>query len=829
MSFISIIRDYVEMLNYASDYFGHDFSLSLCFFASLGYILQTLKIFVIYILSFQWIRNFAVLPTIIPVISNSIFRETFFLEIPSKILFEFLEIPSLGSNKLFLGVLNSFFFTLPTSVVHLISVRRLLIQGIPAGVFSISGYLLGQFLFLICVLFGIRFVLVPWFTFEYLSYIVGLILIFRMVYRMVREPLIAIPGWDFKYSKYRKFFITSFVLAWCEQTSILPYLGNLSITSNPTLLEGFSGANFIISLVSHANYLIGIFTGSILFTILWGAFFLKCRNLIFFYGPLLKSSFIQLLNTATFVIALGLSLSSIPYYSLDYLFTGPLGFVSKDKSFTNTIFDTYNIKDRSRCLGINGGFKSLDIDVSLFDRGRYMLFPKSLAYNFEELNYQGEAAWSNAQDKLSMIRKKKVHRFSLKELFKIKKVSPSKFDIFEKFETLNKRLPNKKLAEDTKFNRRVQDWYDLNLEITGDDDNARIDLFNHFIKSSFPLEFLRVEPIAQVDLERKIKNNYYTNPIYKNLLTVDIDFFLNRQPTKFKLSHKQEVDLVNKRRALNFYFNSLGAYSKLPYNEDFEMFFESSKSFSNKVYNQQFKGTLKSLRRLFALTTVAGSESSQVLKFDQPLYNISKGEPFSPYHEELVDSIIENLKLNRTDTKNSSFSNFMLTQPLYAGWDENLRKFVITNKLMPRTTVGYEMNLNPELCKKFISESQTHHDKTKIRPLDLQDIEFTVWPITKELLGKPKKELKIPYVTLFSAKKDSNDSFNFDTFSTLPSNWESLHRAETTSKKFYNFFDYLAPRRGGFIWPGNRAIPNLLSLIPSKFQNISSLFNQNKE
>ena len=31
-------------------------------------------------------------------------------------------------------------------------------------------------------------------------------------------------------------------------------------------------------------------------------------------------------------------------------------------------------------------------------------------------------------------------------------------------------------------------------------------------------------------------------------------------------------------------------------------FFEGSKSFSNKVYNQQFKGTLRSVSRLFSLT-----------------------------------------------------------------------------------------------------------------------------------------------------------------------------------------------------------------------------------
>ena len=237
MSFVSIIRDYVEMLNHLSDSLGNDFTLKAFFFESLGYIFQTLKLAVIYIFSFQWIRNFTLLPTTIPAISSSIFRETFFLETPSKIFFEFLEIPSLDNNKLVLGFFNSFFFTLPISVIHLISVRRLLIQGIPAAVFSISGYLFGQFLFLICVIFGIRFILVPWLTFEPLSYIIGLILIFRIIYSMVQESLSPLRGWDLTDSRYQNFFLTSFALAWCEQTSIFQYLGNISITSNPRLFN----------------------------------------------------------------------------------------------------------------------------------------------------------------------------------------------------------------------------------------------------------------------------------------------------------------------------------------------------------------------------------------------------------------------------------------------------------------------------------------------------------------------------------------------------------------------------------------------------------------
>ena len=75
-------------------------------------------------------------------------------------------------------------------------------------------------------------------------------------------------------------------------------------------------------------------------------------------------------------------------------------------------------------------------------------------------------------------------------------------------------------------------------------------------------------------------------------------------------------------------------------------------------------------------------------------------------------------------------------------------------------------------------------------------------------------------MTLFVSKEnvekdDQEDPNTFGTFSTLPSNWETLQRQKSLSKTFDNLFDYLAPRRGGFIWPGSSII-NLSSLFNSK-------------
>ena len=180
MSIISTLRDYTEIANNLADSFGDNFTIVkfLSEFATYGF--KTLQITFIYIVTFQWIRDFSLLPILIPETTERLLA--FPKDIPT---FGFLEIPSLFSNKLVLGFCNSFFLSLPVSVVHIITTRRLLIQGIPAAVYSIGGYLLGQWLFLCCTIFGIRAIIIPWLSFEPLNYFLGFILLFRIIQKNV--------------------------------------------------------------------------------------------------------------------------------------------------------------------------------------------------------------------------------------------------------------------------------------------------------------------------------------------------------------------------------------------------------------------------------------------------------------------------------------------------------------------------------------------------------------------------------------------------------------------------------------------------------------------
>ena len=92
------------------------------------------------------------------------------------------------------------------------------------------------------------------------------------------------------------------------------------------------------------------------------------------------------------------------------------------------------------------------------------------------------------------------------------------------------------------------------------------------------MDFTRIVSFEPGNIDLKIKQKYYSNQLYKSLLTLDIDLFLNRQPDKFKLNNSSELDLFTKRRILTSYYDSLRDYTKLPYSNNFENFFNGSKS-----------------------------------------------------------------------------------------------------------------------------------------------------------------------------------------------------------------------------------------------------------
>nr|YP_009106650.1 hypothetical chloroplast RF1 [Dicloster acuatus]AIT95457.1 hypothetical chloroplast RF1 [Dicloster acuatus] len=831
MSVVSSIRDYVEFLNTLSDSLGNDFTLSKFITETCFYFLKTLQYCVYYLFSLEWLRDFTLLPVTIPQISQAIFAENLFLQTPEKTYFDFLEIPSINENKFFLGFCNSFFLTLPVTVTHIISIRRLIIQGIPAAIFSFSGFILGQTLFIFCVIFGIRSILIPWLSLEPLNYIIGFILIFQLVYSMVQENL-TILNWNNPLNQitFLKFFLFNFVLSWCEQSCIFQYFSNITISQYPSLLEGFSTKTTISSIFIHSYYIYGIFLGSCIFSLFWGFTILQIKNILQKSSRFFGNSFIQNLNKTSFVVILGFTLSSIPFYGLDYLITGPLGFVSQDNVFKNTFLAQNFVKDPVNLQFGSTGDPRFELELSSFDRGHYLLFPENLnGFSFEDFNYRGELDWTVRREKENPLIERK-HSLLGRYLSKYKvRQSKEKLKDDSIYTKANKFLEYTDYSQDKQIDfggieKRFNNWYtylffDPTTEISFDKTDFDV-LFSKIASWSFitPSNYLFGRQV--IPIEKTIKEKYYSNPIYKALLAIDIDLFLNRQPSSAFLGGQHELDLYKKRTILQSYYDSLRLYKKLPIYNKFENFFDGTKSFTNKVYNQQFKGTLRAVRRLFSLslssTEIVEKKTnsvSSILKYDQSLYQ--NNLKFFPYHEEIPEFEFFIQKPNKKTPYSSCFLQEIYSKPFYAGWDENLRKFIITNKIFPRKTASSEINFSQDWHSKFRLEKQS---SGKNIVSNSQKINFSLWPKTKaSIFNKPelffsgvKKSL---FTTLGYAKIDSLlEEKDFSTVENyyyyFPSNMVfEPHLVDTTGFRIDNI-DKVIQKRGGFVWPGTLPLAN---------------------
>lgn len=865
MSFVTIIKDYIDSLNNVYDSLSGDFTSQQLIQQTFLYLFSSIKVLIVYLISFEWLRDLTYLPILVPQISTTILKENYFLDSPLSNFFTLLETPTYDNNKFIIGFLNSFFLCLPLSTTHLISIRRLLVQGVPAGITSSIGTILGYSCFIFSVIFGLRLVIIPWLSYEPLSYLIGIFLTLTVVYDMAHERTIRKFDWSHK-SKLIQIFFINFILTWTEQSCIFNYFGNLTLNAQPTILDNFSSMTGPGSFLTHSSYLVGILLGSLFFTSLFGILCLQVSNLSLRLSVLPYSRWLRYVNFSLLTLIIAFTFTSIPFYSLDYLFAGPLGFISQDKAFDKTIFIGKNLKDPHDKLSATPPNGSLATDVAPFDRGEYLLLnPEE---SFEDLNYQGEYAWTTRFDRQLPYKSQDSGKF-ISELFKIDKLNlPQKGSEIDNLSTpqgeytaarvsssleqgnklssestptqenilsenIDEILDKKKLRLDDAYYSSSEDSEDLddleNLNDFLEDDRPSdyslklserifkdlkiVELLEPQINASLSKQFSEEVPNNEnPEIERRIKQRYYANPIYKLLLNADIDLFLRRQPSTHLLTPQEEKDLFEKRLLLSNYYDSLRYYQKLPYTEGFATLLNGSKSYADRVYNQQFKGTLKVVRRLFSITFNEEKDLSQkiILKFDQPLYKDLKRINNSIGHEELVLS----------HNKDKPFIELTNPIPFYTGWDEQLRKFVITNRILPRSTAGYNMQFgNDQEIQNYPTLTELFKQKKKV--------DFTMWPLPKTILEKGKGGSTIPYTVLFEQLSDPENQIIADFLQEgdiKDAGWEletvppNLMKIDTDYRTIDidKLQDVVPPNRGGFIWPGHSYLKMNLKDILAK-------------
>jgi hypothetical protein len=803
MSLVNSIRDYTELLNNFSD--SVDLNLFEISKFTILYLVNSIGFVLFYIFSFQWIKDISHLPVLLPNLNSKILNEYYVLDNHLNLI-ELGPVSNLEKNKLILGFLNALFLALPLSVPQLISIRRWLIQGSIAGLSSVIGFRIGQTLFFGSILLGLRFLIVPWLSYEPLTYFVGLVLLVNLIYEMTHENLVAIP--QAQTSRHLKIFFLHLGLAWTEQTALFQYFSNNSFSTNFTNLDIFVTLNSSEFWSSHIGYIVGLFIGGLFFDLV---FLVGLANLIesiqiWFKIPL--STWKKQSNIWFLRVSLALSFTSLPYYTLDYLFLSPLGLASQDKTIIQGADLLFNKNKLAPLRPPVEGEMFLDP----FNRSRFLdtTLEGYEPSTFETRNFEGERAWKyadvskranisdNSQNTKNFARRvfnaspiQENSKFERKS--EVLKPKPSDLgNLYGKIPQREVLMTSEVIARNEDFANRVdQDYLPAK---PGSAIQYRDELFNS-LTDYFP-NFLNEEVKFGSRPEAVIKNKFYSNPVYKNLLSIYVDSTLQQQPKDYFITKTQEKQLYEARLALEDYYNSLRDYSNLSYWSQFENYFGGTKSFSNKVYNQQFKGNLKVVRRLFGVTWDKEENPNEYrkLSFDQTLYENS---PSNFYHEELV------LKKGTTETTPIN------PMPFYAGWDSELRKFVISNRYLDRTqsnqtAVSTPAYLEPAgLQNPYQNLKAKNSFKTAFESPSTQFTikEFSSWPV-------------------FSSEATSTASYLFEPLKKLKSNkefLESLQISEESSllnEKLPGTINFLSsnrkpilpPSRGGFMWPGENAL-----------------------
>nr|YP_010732065.1 hypothetical chloroplast RF1 [Massjukichlorella minus]WDY12979.1 hypothetical chloroplast RF1 [Massjukichlorella minus] len=760
------------------------------FQAGLIYSAKALGSLIIYLLTFQWLRDLSYLPLLAPEINPASILEDNIGENVASHLFSFSTPSNHATDQLVSGLINSFFFSLPFSLPHLVSIRRLFYQGTVAAGASVVGTILAHTLFLIGVIYGLRFLIIPWFSLEPLSYIIGVITIALIVHGMAQEKGIKIVPLKDKTSLL-KMGALNFLLTWCEEITLFHSFNNLTLNAQTTYLDLYPSNTAFHSFILHTTYVLAFFLGNCLFSILFYYLLLIGGEYLRAWTGFTFAKMTRTLNKLMIFLIVGFTLSSFPYYGLDYLFTNMAGFLPEDPAYSNTVFSPTMIKTKfphffKELPPANKNEKTpLNLDLNYFDRGFYLNAPKEEEYikatdlpilSFEELNYQGEYAWvlrnystkdtSKKQKSIftPMLKKPRQHYLFLrakadKRLAEAAQRAHDKIPFGHLPDAKEGTLP----GEDTSLFMKVGNFLDrtfiLPREVQSDmrifrtpdsstvlqKTNTEVEIGSNqaqsslkkMIESAPKVQNKKIDPVQEeINFEHEMisnyskgfmpplsveitdtmqgpllpvknlfKKKYFLNPVYKTLLQTDIDLFLARQPAAYKIAENQEYHLYEKRKLLEKYYNWLRYYE--PFEKMIQLRYEipDCKSFVDRVYHQQFKGTLRVARRLFKVSfdSDQNPEKRRVLSYDQMLYKDLQANENPFIHEELFNkdlithtesgqignqasSSSEDLNNPRVfdhkrfDPENSPFIEESNSSPTYAGWDDTLRRFVITNR-----------------------------------------------------------------------------------------------------------------------------------------------------
>lgn len=417
LSVVTSVKDYVDVVHTIMEhdpmwseimttYFDPGAILTFCFLFC--------KELLIKIFTFGWLPNFAILPSLIPEVTRSMLTELSVFDAPAlrfSNMFTFLDTPiSYGPQnvvfysleKFIIGLINSVFFCLPTSFAHIVCVRRFVMQGVEAGYLAGLGTIAGNLVWISCIVLGFRAIVIPWVSLDILRYALGIALVFKYLWDSYRDRRLVLTRVD-----EVNVFVFNFCLAFLEQSMVFPFISNLSIGSDATLIESFPTGHIVSFFLVHFAYLGGLLLGSL--TLLQGACWFWENPAFSLYMWTLSTfkmsalTYYRLSNFFFLYASMFFAMANLAYFGTDYLVTKPLGYVPNDRLIRGDepVLETsyLGVKASSKNTRLNEGRHNRRerwkrrhkrfrmFDTALYDDGIYDLF------TIEDLNYGFHKFW----------------------------------------------------------------------------------------------------------------------------------------------------------------------------------------------------------------------------------------------------------------------------------------------------------------------------------------------------------------------------------------------------------------------------------------------------
>jgi hypothetical protein len=725
----TLLKDYLEILH---DMFliGPEGAFELVPFlkVTLNYLIESIGLFFYYLISFHWVRDFMDLPVIFKhnytVIAQgqNVLRKTYELKLGLHSGgYSFLDTSPINTMSIATGYLNSFFLSLPCTVPHFLSVRALLMNGVKAGASAALGTLIGQLLFFSCILFGFEFFLQPFFALEPFLILLGSMFIVGYISHLISHPEYKRYDYGFDDKQLSQLFGVNFILAWCEQICVNHFFGNFHFINAGSGLEPPGGYGLFVHGI---GYLLGLAVGYIMWSIIFGYLVLRLYTAsTYLFRDVAFVDIQERFDIGCLAIIYTLALSSFSYYGYDFFAGTSLGYVSEDAALER-VWPTYrnsvpfadnkymadSVQEKAEDDAEIG---DIVLDIKPFHQSNSR--PESA---FEAFGLPSEYGWSN-RDKLIDRTLEKEGTGSKQFLsFVRKKFKEDARYAHDKIDTFT----TSKLDDDDMFylySSEAKRILQVLIRQT-----FRFDTYSELRDKSSNTY------IPETQVYRKFRDLFQSNPVYKGILALEhLPVWLG-EPATSRLSAQDENLLYKRRVILENYLSSMHKYRKA--------IEKSNVAFPEKVYNQQFKGSLDYVRRFNAVRLtergpagaglgLAKNERRKVLKYDQPLYKTYSDEQFALLHEEL--------KLKKKYSKPLRFLRLTDSRPLYIGWDNNLNKFLVKTV---RVSESFE---DGQQCRKSANDS-SESGKNPTLPKSYQ---FQAWsPGVETATEGTETRFKIP-------------------------------------------------------------------------------------